>query len=109
MNMAFSAITPALDGGPHMSTASPAWREIIPDGEPARLEELAKHLHEIQRKNAAGATASRALHAKGLAGVEAEFTVLPDVPERARAGLFQKPGTYRAYVRFSNGGAVRRS
>ena len=29
--------------------------------------------------------------------------MLDDLPEHARAGLFARPATYRAYVRFSNG------
>lgn len=91
-----------------MSTATTGWKEIIPEGEAARLEVLAKQLNDLQRKRATNGKANRALHAKGLAGVEAEFTVLPDLPERARAGLFQRPGTYRAYVRFSNGAGQRR-
>jgi hypothetical protein len=44
---------------------------------------------------------------RGRSGLEATFTVLPDLPEPARAGLFARPGDYRAYVRFSNGAAAR--
>jgi hypothetical protein len=39
--------------------------------------------------------------------VEGELTVLPDLPEHARAGIFAAPATYRAYVRFSNGAGKR--
>jgi hypothetical protein len=83
------------------------WQERIADGEAARLEQLAEQLHAIQKKRALDGKAARALHAKGLAGAEAELTVLPDIDPRARAGLFSQPGTYRAYVRFSNGSGLR--
>ncbi len=90
-----------------MALSAPAWQERVPDGEPAHLEQLAEQLHAIQKKRAVDGKAARALHAKGLAGVEAELTVLPDIDPRARAGLFSKPGTHRAYVRFSNGSGLR--
>src|SRR4051812_22648218 len=85
----------------------PTWQERIADGEPAHLEALAEQLHAIQKKRADHGKAARALHAKGLAGVEAELTVLPDIDPRARTGIFSKPGTYRAYLRFSNGSGLR--
>jgi len=34
--------------------------------------------------------------------VEAEFTVLDTLPEPHRVGLFAKPGTYPAFIRFAN-------
>jgi hypothetical protein len=83
------------------------WQEQIPPGEQAELERLAERLHELQKKNAHGKKASRALHAKAHAGVEAELTVLPDLPEHARIGLFKTPAAYKALVRSSNGVGVR--
>jgi hypothetical protein len=82
---------------------STEWKEQIAPDESAHLEILAEGLRDLQRKRAKGGPAMRALHAKGQAGVEAELTVLPDLPEHARVGLFAKPGKYRAFVRFSNG------
>jgi hypothetical protein len=84
---------------------SPAtdWKETVPEGEAERFERHAETLRDLQRKNARGGSTSRALHAKGNAGLEAELTVLPDLPEHARIGLFAGPASYRAYVRFSNG------
>jgi hypothetical protein len=79
------------------------WREIVPPGEDARLRELALQLRELQKKRARGGKASRALHAKSNLNVEAELTILPELPEHARVALFAEPKTYRAYVRFSNG------
>lgn len=85
------------------------WRENIPAGEPDRLEDLAERLLALQRRRAEGGKAGRALHAKSHAGVTAEFTILPDLPQHARVGLFREPATYQAYVRFSNGSGMRQS
>jgi len=85
------------------------WKEIIPEGEPARLEGLAERLLAVQRRRAGGGKTSRALHAKGHGGVTAEFTILPELPPFARVGLFSQPATYKAYVRFSNGSGARQS
>lgn len=90
-----------------MSDSSPppstTWKEQIADDEAQRFERHAQTLRELQKKHAGGGAASRALHAKGKCALEATFTVLPDLPSQARAGLFAQPGTYRAYVRYSNG------
>ena len=80
------------------------WREQIAPDEDKQFLEFAERLRAQQRKVAGNSAARRALHAKGL-GLAATFTVLPDLPEHARAGLFETPATYRAYVRFSNGSA----
>ena len=90
-----------------MTTPSTGWHETIPDGEEALLVSYAEAIRGVQRKHAAGGGASRALHAKANAGVEAQFEVLGDLPGHARAGLFARPGTYRCYVRFSNGSGAR--
>jgi len=45
----------------------------------------------------------RALHAKAHGGFVAKLTVLGDLPEHARHGLFERAGEYDAFVRFSNG------
>jgi hypothetical protein len=81
------------------------WKESIPADESERFERHAEELRDMQRRAAAqSGRTSRALHAKGNLGVLGEITVLPDLPEHARAGVLASPGTYRAYVRFSNGG-----
>jgi Catalase len=84
------------------------WKEVIPENEAAHLEELAQVVHQMQRANAREKPL-RALHAKGNAGAEGDFTVGDNLPEEARVGIFAQPGQYRAYVRFSNGsGKVQR-
>src|SRR2546429_500867 len=42
-------------------------------------------------------------HPKQHGCVKARFEVLADIPDRLKVGLFAKPATYDAYVRFSNG------
>jgi hypothetical protein len=83
------------------------WREVIPADEAERFERYAQEMRALQASRASVQGMGRALHARAQAGVEAEFTVLPDLPEHARVAFFGSPGTYRAYVRFSNGSGVR--
>ncbi len=83
------------------------WTETVPPGEDDRLLRHAEALRDIQRRRAAKTgKVQRALHAKGLAGLEGEVTVLPGLPEYARVGLFASPASYRAYVRFSSGSGL---
>lgn|SRR6185369_5988483 len=85
------------------------WKEVVPPGEAERFERFAEQVRDLQRKHARGGAVRRGLHAKAQAGLEAEFTVLPDLPAHARQGLFAQPATYRACVRFSNGSGVPQS
>jgi hypothetical protein len=87
-------------------TPSSAWKESIAPDEAERFERHARTLLELQRRNAKGGARNRTLHAVAQAGLEAELTVLPDLPPHARVGLFATPATYRAYVRYSNGHGV---
>jgi catalase len=88
---------------------STTWKEDIAPGEDARLERLAEILRDIQRARAErrGKPAERALHAKGNAGLEAELRIADQVPAEMRVGIFAGAGTYRAYVRYSNGAGGR--
>jgi catalase len=90
-----------------VTAPSTAWKESIPEGESAKHERFAEELRAMQRGRAGGGAPSRALHAKGNAGVEAELVVLAGVPAHAKVGIFAAPGSYRAYVRFSNGTGAR--
>jgi catalase len=47
----------------------------------------------------------RGQHAKHHGCVDAEFSILDDLPEELRVGLFKTPAQYKAIVRFSNGGS----
>ena len=88
-------------------TPATAWKENFAPDENPRFEALAEVLHALQTKHGRGAKASRALHAKPHVGARAELVVLGDLPAEVRAGLFAQPGTYRAYVRYSNGAGQR--
>ncbi len=44
----------------------------------------------------------RDAHPKQHGTVAAQFTVKPDLPKELRVGIFAEPGTYDAFVRFSN-------
>jgi catalase len=88
-------------------TASTAWTESVAEGEAAELEALAEQIRELQRRAARGRPPRRALHAKGILGVEAELEVLPDLPEPTRVGIFAAPAKHKALVRFSNGAGHR--
>jgi catalase len=48
-------------------------------------------------------TQRRGQHPKQHGCVRASFEVLADIPDRFKVGLFAKPATFNAYVRFSNG------
>ncbi len=82
---------------------STQWQETIAPDEEARFAAYAEELHQLQLQNSRQGKPSRALHAKGQPGLEAIFTVHADLPDAVRIGLFARPGSYRAFVRFSNG------
>jgi hypothetical protein len=105
---------PAREAGQHprMSPAAPAtnWRENVAPDEATRYEDYARILAGLQ----SAATqkigcAGRALHRKGHLGAAASFEALGNLPEPYAAGFFARPGSYCAYVRFSNGGPVHGS
>jgi hypothetical protein len=61
----------------------------------ATLLDIAKRVGERQRHTV------RAVHAKSHGLLKAEFTVLPDLSDELRQGLFTKPAHYHAVMRFS--------
>lgn len=76
-------------------------QEYPPDGEAESIETLvALHLKVQQVHPGPG---YRGEHPKQHAGVWATFTVVDGIPDAQRVGLFARPGTYKALVRFSNG------
>ncbi|MFO0611429.1 MAG: hypothetical protein U0414_02490 [Polyangiaceae bacterium] len=89
---------------------STSWKEVVTEGEDTRFGGYAEELGAMQKQLGEGAGGvSRALHAKGNAGLLARFEVLADTPEEARVGLFAEPRAYDALVRFSNGAARRQN
>lgn len=86
------------------------WKEVIAPDEAALFDRLAADLREVQRAKAAShGSVSRGLHAKPHAGLKAELEVRDGLPQWARVGIFAAPGTYKAWVRLSNGGPVHQS
>lgn len=79
-----------------------AWREVIPSGE-------AQHLDALARRLVGDSTLDvRPLHRKALAGLHARFEVR-EVPADLRHGLFARPASYEAFVRFSSGAGQAQS
>src|SRR5947209_17892727 len=98
------------------------WKEVFSGGSPeaeARLfATFTDQIKSVQAQIKEGEHAPvirRAFHAKIHVGIthhvgitDAEFRVLPDIPEDLRIGLFQPSATYQATVRFSNAsGAIQ--
>lgn len=102
-------MTPTTSSPLHASLASTQWREVIPPDEAQRFEGYAQQFAQLQARVSARQGTGRALHRKQLLGAKASFTVLPDVPDFARHGLFAVAGTYAARVRLSNGGMEKTS
>lgn len=86
------------------------WKEVFFGGSPvAEARLFATFTDQIQRvqtqikENEHAPVIRRAFHAKIHAGItNAEFRILPNIPEELRIGLFQPAATYSATVRFSS-------
>ncbi len=86
------------------------WKETIAADEPATFDRLASHLRDVQRARAQSHGAvSRALHAKPHVGLKAELRVRDGLPSWAAVGIFSGPGTFKAWVRLSNGAGAHQS
>jgi len=76
--------------------------ESVPPGEAAHIESLAQRLQAKIVRDNAGGIMRRDAHPKMHGLVRAEFIVEPDLASELRVGLFARPGTWRAWIRFSN-------
>jgi len=77
--------------------------ETIQRGEVETLEQIAATLQDIARKVGERQRHTvRAVHAKSHGLLKAEVTVLADLREELRQGLFAKPASYSAVMRFSS-------
>ncbi|MDP2339777.1 MAG: catalase [Deltaproteobacteria bacterium] len=85
-----------------MKPPSTAWKEDVAADEAMRFQGYADQLTAIQRRRSEKLGPGRALHRKQLLAAAARFEVLPGLPAHAAHGLFAKPATYDAVVRFSN-------
>jgi hypothetical protein len=79
-------------------------QETIAPDEAATTAEFITFLREAsaRRPRAAGAPVGRFNQARAAGCVDAELTVAADVPPTLRVGLFARPGSYPARVRFAN-------
>lgn len=95
-----------LAGAGSLAAAPPSkdWAEVVDPNEPEIHQKFAEDINEIQENTAEedGMPLARGFHIKTHAVMKGEFRVLPDLPEVARQGVFQEPGTYQAWIRFSN-------
>ena len=88
-------------------TKMPIEVEIVPKGEPADRTEtaiLTKMLQNKRSKNfpPQNGEVLRGVHPKSHGCVAASFTVLKYIDSRYQVGLFAKPKTYDAMIRYSN-------
>jgi hypothetical protein len=74
--------------------------ERQPAGEDQAIAGIAKLQTDIMK---ATNPHLRGQHPKAHGCVEAEFTVLPDIPSELKVGIFQDPKSYKTLIRFSNG------
>jgi hypothetical protein len=79
-----------------------AMEEVIPASEKAETEVLIERLRGMAAERDAGSTQRRDVHVKMHALARAEFSVRVDLPPELRVGLFARPRTYKAWVRFSS-------
>jgi hypothetical protein len=73
----------------------------IPPQEQAEIDALIGRMRRLMTERDEGRTQQRDVHMKMLGLLRAEFTV-PELPPDLRVGLFAQPGTYKAWVRYSN-------
>jgi hypothetical protein len=84
---------------------SSSWKESLDDDEEEQFLAAAQRVKSLQQTFArrGDGNVNRGFHVKAHAGLRGTLRVLNDVPEFARHGLFAKPQTFDAHVRFSNG------
>lgn len=87
-----------------MKQPSTDWHEKIDDDEGERFARQAEQLAAVHAAKSARHGKGRLLHRKALLSARGTFTVLDDLPEPARHGVFAAPGRHEALVRLSNGG-----
>jgi Dyp-type peroxidase family len=93
----------------HLEPLDPLARESIPPDEDVFTKRLTALLKDkVTRDYPAGTSTRRDAHAKHHGCVKAEFIVEPDLDPELRVGVFRRPRTYQAWVRFSNQDGVPR-
>lgn len=108
---AASAALPSLVTGtgnhtPPVETGHPELVGIGQEYPPAGESQAIAEITQIHLALQQGCPAHRGPHRKHQGCVLARFSVQGDLPVKLRAGLFSKPRTYLAVIRFSNGGSA---
>jgi catalase len=81
--------------------------EQIPDAEKRDIEELLRlQLGGMISSTPDGRPTARGQHPKHHGFVVAKFTVLADLPEALKVGIFREPRTYTCVIRYSNGASM---
>ena len=76
--------------------------EVVQPGEQQTFDEIAATMLDIQKKiGERQRHTTRSVHAKSHGLLKAEVTVMEGLPEALRQGMFAKPGSYGAVMRFS--------
>ena len=101
-------LSPVADLIPDDLSGGPPW-EAAPASEAGAIRTITQMIATRVRAAAANAPARRDAHPKAHGCVEAEFRVLDDLPATLRFGLFDRPGRYQAWIRFSNGSETPQS
>jgi hypothetical protein len=86
-------VTPALTG---------LAQEIVGPDEAAVTAEFIAFLKEASRRRDPTGPIRRFNQGRAAGCVEAEFEIPEQLPEALRVGLFSRPETYRAHIRFAN-------
>ena len=83
-----------------------AEERLLPD-EPALAEEITRNMADFLKNQYLPGAYQRAGNTKTHGVVRASFDVLPGLGERLAVGLFEKPRSYPAWVRFGGPGPLR--
>jgi len=81
----------------------PVAGEVVPPSEAGAVRIIVEAIEKQVRAAAKEGPAPRDAHRKAHGCVRAEFRVLDRLPPALRVGLFARPRTYQAWIRFSNG------
>jgi Catalase len=93
-----------------IGAATLAGQERIPPNEAEAIKKIVSTVEEVVNAaySAGQRPAMRDAHAKGHGCVKASFTVIADLSEPLRRGIFAKPVSFPAWIRFSNGNGAPR-
>lgn len=98
----------ALDGSPELQS-DPAhaalWKETVQPDEADESQRAAEEINRFQDGFArrVGGEVRRGFHVKSHGAARGRLTVLEEIPDFARHGLFREPRSFDALIRFSNG------